>query len=509
MKTATELSPRQVMSVTRISGLVLVNAMIFQEILAEQNGDVLPLGKLIASEKDIIQGFGTHWQHIIDDINYYPIFYVAREILLNIPANKDSHDAILRLVDSARAIVANRAALRHDLMGRIYHRLLADAKYLGTYYTSIPAATLLMKLALQPQNWQIDWSDLTQLKQFRVADLACGTGTLLMATADAIADNYIHASASADKAIDVGALHQLLAEDVIYGFDVLISALHLTASTLSMRVPHITFKKMCLFSLPLGGKDKRLGSIEFLHSDSVQLPMDFFGSAPVYVEVSPKGGKKTKIPVELPKVDLFSMNAPFVRSVGGNLLFGSLPATERAKAQERLKKLVRDTQASITAGLGSVFVATADPHLKVGGRMALVLPKALLSGVAWGKTRDLLSHHYRLEYIIVSQDPKQWNFSESTKLSEALVIVRKIHAGEKKTADQFVTCIGLWRNPQTAVEALAIAQQLLNETAQDCKRARRVNSVRRKPKGRRSYPYRAECSARLPIMAVASEFCSN
>jgi hypothetical protein len=168
MKT-TELSSRQVVSVTRISGLVLVNAMIFQEILAEQNGDVLPLGKLIASEKDVIQGFGTHWQHIIDDINDYPIFYVAREILLNIPANKDSHDAILRLVDSARAIVRNRAALRHDLMGRIYHRLLADAKYLGTYYTSIPAATLLMKLALQPQNWQMDWSDLTQLKQFRVA----------------------------------------------------------------------------------------------------------------------------------------------------------------------------------------------------------------------------------------------------------------------------------------------------------------------------------------------------
>jgi hypothetical protein len=465
-KMTAELTPKQRLSVSHISGLVLVNAMIFQEILAEQNSDVLPLRKLVAKEKDVIDGFANHWRHIIDDINYYPIFHVAREILLNIPANKDSHSSILRLVLTAQTIVRNRAALRHDLMGRIYHRLLAEAKYLGTYYTSIPAATLLMKLALQPPNWQMDWTDLGQLKNFRVTDLACGTGTLLMAAADVIADNYINASASAGKSIDLGALHKLMAEDVIYGFDVLISALHLTASTLSMRSPHVTFKKMRLFSLPLGGQDKRLGSIEFLRSESVQLPMDLFGSAPVYVEVSPKEGKKTKIPVKLPELDLCAMNPPFVRSVGGNLLFGSLPVAERARMQTLLKQVVRNSQASITAGLGSVFVATADPHMKVGGRMALVLPKASLSGVAWAKTRNLLSERYRVEYIIVSQDAMQWNFSESTSLSEVLLIARKIHAGEKQP-NEFVNAICLWRNPQTSFEALAIAQQIMNDPAPD------------------------------------------
>ena len=71
------------------------------------------------------------------------------------------------------------------------------------------------------------------------------------------------------------------------------------------------------------------------------------------------------------------MNPPFVRSVGGNLLFGSLPDDERAKLQAELKRLVKLIGANATAGLGSVFVALADRYLEVGGRIAFVLPAAL------------------------------------------------------------------------------------------------------------------------------------
>src|SRR5438132_14315614 len=97
-----ELTLKQKLSVTHISGLVLLNAMIFQEILAEQNSDVSPLRKLSANAKDVIDSFAAQWQHIIDDINYYPIFHVAREIILDIPANKDSYRAIRRLVVTAQ-----------------------------------------------------------------------------------------------------------------------------------------------------------------------------------------------------------------------------------------------------------------------------------------------------------------------------------------------------------------------------------------------------------------------
>ena len=59
--------------------------------------------------------------------------------------------------------------------------LLTDAKFTGAYYTSIPAATLLARLVFH--NWPagLDWSDHEFPGSLNVADLACGTGTLLMA----------------------------------------------------------------------------------------------------------------------------------------------------------------------------------------------------------------------------------------------------------------------------------------------------------------------------------------
>jgi len=58
----------------------------------------------------------------------------------------------------------------------------------------------------------------------------------------------------------------------------------------------------------------------------------------------------------LPELDLCVMNPPFVRSVGGNLLFGSMP-DQRGVMQGELARRVRETNlpASSTAGLGSVL----------------------------------------------------------------------------------------------------------------------------------------------------------
>jgi hypothetical protein len=405
----TPLSPAQKDSVNHIAGLVLINAMIFQEILADHDGRVQNIQKVLAKQ-NLLDEFHEHWQFIIAQIDYYPIFHLASEIIENLTSNKDVVEAVRGLAQTAQRIVSMRAALRHDLMGRVYHRLLSEAKYLGTFYTSIPAAALLLKLALRADGWDVEWHELDELRKFRLADLACGTGTLLMASADAITDNYISASAAQGKPVDISRLHAVLAEQVIHGYDVLASAIHLTASTIAMRAPQVSFEKMNLSSLPLGGEDHRLGSIEFLQGGRVQMTLDMFGSA----QATRVGGKgmESLLSAPLPELDLCAMNAPFTRSVGGNLLFGSVPEKERIEMQKRLKKLVKSSKAlaNITAGLGSVFVAVADPYIKPGGRIALVLPKALLSGVAWGETRKLINSKYRIEYLVASQDSERWNF---------------------------------------------------------------------------------------------------
>lgn len=456
-------------SVSRIAGLTVVNAMVFQEVLAGYDRRVEPLRKTLEAP-DPVSAFCDHWLFILQQINYVPIFKVAREVLVALASGADVDRAVRSLASKALDIVRQRAALRHDLMGRVYHRLLTEAKHLGTYYTSVPAATLLLKVALDPGKSAVDWADLDALsRELRIADPACGTGTLLMAAAETVADNYVRACAEKGVSPDVRRLHEVLMEHVIYGYDVLPSALHLTASTLAIRAPDITLQQMGLYSLPLGGPHHRLGSIEFLRGRQVSITVDLFGHAAAHSRVTGKGDAPQPV-ASLPDLDLCVMNPPFTRSVGGNLLFGSVPEGERKAMQRELSKLLRppDVRASSTAGLGSVFVAAGDKFLKGSGRMALVLPKALLSGVAWGETRGLFRLRYQLEYLIVSHEPDRWNFSENTHLSEVLVVGRKMHAVQTgKVELGQVVCVNLWENPRTVFEALGVAHVLTAGSAPD------------------------------------------
>lgn len=132
-------------SAAKISALVLANAFIFQEQLAKSDEKVDTLRKLRKST-DLIGAAAEHWAWISREINYKPIFDLAGRLLDELPAS--AAENVRSLLDEALQICAQQAALRHDLMGRIYHWLLQHAKYLGTYYTSVPAATLLLKVAL-------------------------------------------------------------------------------------------------------------------------------------------------------------------------------------------------------------------------------------------------------------------------------------------------------------------------------------------------------------------------
>ncbi len=443
----------------KIAALIVTNALIFHEVLSAKESAVTPLHTL-RNDATLLTKLTAEWDHILREINYFPIFATALHLLKCLNTDQDLVAALRGLIDTALKIVACRASLRHDLAGRIYHRLLEEAKYLGAYYTAIPSATLLLKLALNPAKFPFQWTSIPHLKDMRIADLASGTGTLLMASADVITDNYVRACVAAHKSPDVTALQKALVADVIYGYDVLASAVHLTASTLTLRVPDSPVDVTHLYAMPLGGRENALGSLEFIAS--LHAPGTLFG---VVEQVAGKGKRITTDGI--PPLDLCVMNPPFTRSVGGNLLFGNLP-DERHGMQKRLKALVKinNMQANITAGLGPVFVALGDIHIKPGGCLALVLPKALLSGPAWEKTRRLISDHYSLEYIITSHEPGKWNFSENTKLSEVLVVARK-NAPHKPPAAPRTIYVNLHRQLSTSIEALAVARAIASGVAPD------------------------------------------
>ena len=442
----------QRLAIERIAALVLLNAMIFQEVLAQTHPKVRPLNPVI-NASDPTRALSGHWDFILRHVNYFPIFHIAHQLLQCLSADASVIKAVSDLSGIARQVVGWRASLRHDLAGRIYHQLLTDAKYLGAYYTSIPAAALLATLALSDEATPSDWSDLEVLQRFKIADFACGTGTLLMAAADAITDNHIRSAVRNDVRLDLDRLQDVLVHDVIHGFDVLHAALHLTASTLALRVPDVPINVTHLFRVPFGDKQGELGSLEFFRSAAIG-GTDLFAAAADYVTGT--GTQTTSATTALvPDLDLCIMNPPFTSSRQPNLLFGSVPDGQRAELQKRLKKLVRDFDlpVSITAGLAAVFTVLGDRYLKPGGRLALVTQRTALSGIAWRRTRELLGRGYDLEYVVTSHEPDHWNFSDTTELSEVLIVARKRVAGERGPAGKYVN---LWHNPRNAVEALTL-----------------------------------------------------
>ncbi len=441
----------------KVSALVLANAFIFQEQLAGSDKRIYSLRRLDRDE-DTVTATAKHWRWIWEKINYIPIFQLGERVLNELPSSANSTIATRALLTEAISICSNQAALRHDLMGRIYHWLLHEAKYLGTYYTSVSAATLLMKLTFAAK-WKKEFSDPVELASFKIADLACGTGTLLMASAQAISDVYIRDRA--DRGLPLGikemsTLHRTLMENVLHGYDVLPSAVHLTASTLAMLAPEVAFVRMGLFVMPLGMDHgiAKLGSLDFLTTKEIHTQMALDYSHTEAIQTGAGSSYATKATV--PALDLCVMNPPFVRSVGGNLLFGSLP-DERGRLQTELKRRVKEIGASATAGLGSVFVALADKWLKPNGRLAFVLPAALASGEAWGDTRRLIAESYHLETVISSHDAERPNFSENTDLSEILFIARKRSGKENKARTKYIS---LWRNPRSIHEALDLANRI-------------------------------------------------
>ena len=444
----------------RIGCLVLFNALAFQDRLAAVNEEVPTvneaLGKGIARLRDA-------WRYICDTIDYVPVFELAVNILDVIGDGPDDIQGPV-IAPLVKAMEDTRRMEGHDLSGRLFHTLLTDAKFTGAYYTSVPAATLLSRLVFHDWPPHIDWSDHELPAALNVADLACGTGTLLIAVA-AEAERR-HADAGGDKAAD---LHKAMVEQALHGYDVQLSAVHFAATSLAMLNPDIQFDRMNLYVMPLGieGSKVSLGSLDFLGTGeaAVQFALsveDMGVGARGASRVSGGGsrGAAEGVTATLPDLDLAIMNPPFTRSVGGNLLFGSLPAAERRRLQNELSSRLKQRQASATAGLGAAFVAAAAPKLRPGkGRLALVLPATVCTGPSWAQTRSLIERDFTLEMVIASHDPLRWNFSDSTDLSEALLIATRRPEGMDH-AERRTTFVNLWHNPDGVLDAHRIARAI-------------------------------------------------
>ncbi|RLI20812.1 hypothetical protein DRO45_03210, partial [Candidatus Bathyarchaeota archaeon] len=452
-------SKEDVHKLVSTAGLLLVDAMVFHETIAAFHKEIPTLSMLLSSS-NIKKELENSWRYIIQNIDYEPVLEITLNILMNLPASATVDRQLRSLVNLAYDIASSKVLLRHDLFGRIYHRLLLGnlVKYHATYYTSIPAARLLARLLINLPS-DLDVATVPPVyngEPLRVVDFACGSGTLLSAIYKEIDAKHRIES----ERLRINDLHRYLLEEGIWGFDVLHHAVHLAATVLSLHNP-IPVRDSKLFALRLG-EEKYLGSVNFLESSVLGQDMRLTGSVGRWGQKRVSVARRKEETIVLPKFHICIMNPPFTRSVGGNLLFGSLPRKERVKLQKSLNMLLREKGLTGIgqAGLGAVFVFIADKYLVENGRMGLVLPRAVLSGVSWQKVREKLLERYHVEYVITSYETNnQWNFSENTDLSEVLIVARKKRGGERPRYTFFVN---LWKKPSNELESIYLGSQLKN-----------------------------------------------
>ena len=449
----------------RMAMTIIANALTFHAMITGTH-DVPPITQLRTTTRSSFQmELLLAWRHILDEINYWPIFKVASDLLATV--RSDTARRILAvLADAAEQLAHIGATTRHDLAGRMFQNLIVDRKFLATFYTRPTSATLLAELATA--RLDADWSDLAAYPNLVITDLSCGTGTLLSAAYHAILGRYRHAGG------DDGDIHRRMIERSIVAADIMPAAAHLCASQLSSIHPSEIFDNTRVYTMPYGigaGEERdrgvAVGSLDLIVAAQTR---SLFATG--QRRASGARGDVDIQDVELPheSVDLVIMNPPFTRPTNHEVAEVPVPSFAGFRTTEDEQRAMSDRLADIrrelespaghgNAGLASNFIDLAHAKAKPGGVVALVLPIAAIQGGSWQAARSLLAARYTDVAVvtIAASGNLDRAFSADTGMAEALIVATKRRDRNGPPAGTALF-VNLHRRPATLLEAAEVAK---------------------------------------------------
>ena len=438
----------------------------------------------------------TAWDAILD-IDYHPVFHPARLALGSLPDAElpDTVGKVLwELAGNAIAHADGLATFRFDHAGPLYHRLLATARFDGSFYTGNVAALFLSRLAL-PSEEGFDWSSADAIGGLRVIDPACGTGTLLMAAMHTMMQR--HETGCPQASDDERELLQReLIESAIWGLDINRHGIQLAACNLTLGDPRIDYTRMNLYTMqhgPQADGTVRAGSLEMLETEDAKddaPPVDSDNAAQHWVQAdtlfptaplplveqvggeraepgltgSGDGGSKPKIPAE--RFDVMIMNPPFTRNDIRNRQYAKDVRRDLVKREKAIAAFVakRDTEAGAAidqTSISTFFIPLAHRMLKqdAGSTLAQVLPVTAMTGASGLPSRRFLAARFHIEMLVASHDPDRIAFSENTDIHEALLVARR-RSPSGQEDNKPTRIIRLTRMPDNAHEALHLTDRI-------------------------------------------------
>ena len=490
----------------RMGIAIIANAFNFHAAIAGNHG-IPTLAELKGNNPIILKSdILDEWSRIIRKINYWPVFKIASDILKCIPL-KICAEIIRILTRMTEQLVYVGVVSMHDISGRMLQKLISDRKLLATFYTLPSSAAFLSELAISQLSF--NWNDQHNYPNLRVADFACGTGTLISAAYSSILSRY-RRSGGNDRNV-----HSAMIENSLIATDIMPVATHLTASQLSSAHPTTTFGQCRVYTMPYGHTEDsgtKIGSLDLtvqatqqsLFPKAAIVPLRTIDSD-LEVGLEDSGyseyiGNEESDPtndIEIlgRSLDVVIMNPPFTRPTNHTKSKVPIPSfagfktphDEQKRMSRKLKNilnhLARNTKLDSgnpqqkggkntwdsswgrkpaghgNAGLASNFLDLAHAKVKLGGIIAFVLPFSFVNGEAWRSARQLIEDCYE-SIIVVSiahHGQKTRAFSADTGMAEVLLICKRSNNPSCTTNVAFVN---LAERPKSVLQAVELSRAI-------------------------------------------------
>lgn len=374
------------------SGYILINQLLFYQVLSGRMPNKFPRIDIneISSPSDLKIYF-----RLVQDVNYQVIYQY--DVASRIPIG--SIDGVRSAISVVQALAPQKVG--GDLLGTIFHDLVPfeTRKSVAAFYTNVLAAELLSWLSID--RWDA-----------AVADLACGSGGLLVAAYRR--KRYLREL----RGKFTQRTHRMFVERDLLGIDVMPFAANVAACHMALQSPEYFTDKIRVAvwdSTELDPETK--GSIPSVASTRYvskgQLTMESYDeNDSTRGTVSLTGYKAEEIVLE--RNDVIIMNPPFTRQE-------RMPVEYKKLLNERFEDYEEYLHGQL--GYHGYFILLADRFLKDGGKMALVLPATILRVKSCEGIRKLFSERYHVEHIIVTT--RRSAFSESVHFREMLLVASK------------------------------------------------------------------------------------
>lgn len=415
---------------------LLVNQIIFYHILSTANPQFETIDEAkIGKPVDLLRYFEAVLKK-----DYTSVF--GFDVASKLP--ESATDIIKRVVVVVKALAPEK--IGHDVLGKVFHDIIPFniRKAVAAFYTNNEAAEMLAGLSIEKPD-------------AKVIDLACGSGTLLVA-AYRRKRELLHCDGNGISLED----HRRFLEKDLTGVDIMPFAAHLAVMHLSLQaLLHETEKvRIAVWDSTELKPDMNIPAIYSELKAAYRKPtLDMFREKFVIPKdahinkgaITLEGVGGEEIPLE--KVDLVIMNPPFTRQE-------RLPREYKDSLFKRLGEY--KSQLSGQLGLWGYFLLLADRFVKEGGRIALVFPSRPLSAKSAKQIRRFISSNYDVEYIVTSW--QRAAFSESTQYREILLILRKLHS-RRKHETQTCRIVNLKSLPRNLEEAHSMTGEMKRVTS--------------------------------------------